>query len=91
MQKTKKVLRAERLVARNANGRVWQRLSGGSLESGSHFCVGASGGNLASVAMKMSSNLIYLEVFYIFITVCKDIAAVNLLLFNIKTIPQHQI
>jgi hypothetical protein len=32
---------------------------GGSLESGGRFCAGASGRNLASVAVKMFSHLIY--------------------------------
>jgi hypothetical protein len=32
---------------------------GGSLESGGRFCVGAFGRNLASVAVKVSSRLIY--------------------------------
>jgi hypothetical protein len=33
---------------------------GGGLESGSWFCAGASGRNLASAAVKMFSHLIYL-------------------------------
>jgi hypothetical protein len=63
---------------------VWRslRLAGdGSLESGSRFCVGAFGRYLASVAMKMFSNLIYCikkcYKFYAFNAICKDNAAIN--------------
>jgi hypothetical protein len=40
---------------------------GGSLESGGRFCVGAFGSNLASVAVKMFSHLIYFFFFRNFI------------------------
>jgi hypothetical protein len=54
---------------------------GGSLESGGRFCVGAFGRNLASVAVKMFSHLIYFKKeFYKFCTfnaICKYDAAVN--------------
>jgi hypothetical protein len=41
---------------------------GGSLESGGRFCVGAFGRNLASVAKKMFSYLIYfIKAFYKFL------------------------
>jgi hypothetical protein len=47
------------LAARNANESVVGSAFGGSLESGGRFCVGGFGRNLASVAVKMFSNLIY--------------------------------
>jgi hypothetical protein len=54
---------------------------GGSLESGGRFCVGAFGRNLASVAVKIFSHLIYfIRKFYKFCTfsaICKDNAAIN--------------
>jgi hypothetical protein len=54
---------------------------GGSLESGGRFCVGAFGRNLASVAVKIFSHLIYFKKkFYKFCTfnvLCKDNAAIN--------------
>jgi hypothetical protein len=54
---------------------------GGRLESGGPFCVGAFGRNLASVAVKMFSLLIYfIRTFYKFCTfnaICKDNAAIN--------------
>jgi hypothetical protein len=53
------------LAARNKNQTmvvpVVGSAFGGSLESGGRFCVGAFGRNLASVAMKMLSHLIYLK------------------------------
>jgi hypothetical protein len=43
--------------------RLWWGLAefvfGGRLESGGRFCGGAFGRNLASVAVKMFSNLVY--------------------------------
>jgi hypothetical protein len=49
------------LVARSANeAMVAESAFGGSLESGGRFCVGAFGRNLASVAVKIFSHLIYL-------------------------------
>jgi hypothetical protein len=40
---------------------------GGSLKSGGRFCVGAFGSNLASIAVKMFSHLIYfIKTFYKF-------------------------
>jgi hypothetical protein len=57
------------LVARNANETVVASAFGGSLESGCRFCVGAFGRNLASVAVKMFSHLIYfIKTFYKFLT-----------------------
>jgi hypothetical protein len=57
-------------------GRVWQ-----SLESGSWFCVGLFGRNLASVAMKMFSHSIYfIKTLYkscTFNAICKENAAIN--------------
>jgi hypothetical protein len=54
---------------------------GGSLESGGRFCVGAFGRNLASVAVKMFSHLIYfIKKFDKFCTlnaVCRDNSAIN--------------
>jgi hypothetical protein len=45
------------------------------VESGGRLCVGAFGGNLASVAVKMFSHLIYFIqtfcIFSIFIAICK--------------------
>jgi hypothetical protein len=67
------------LVARNANEAVVG--SGGSPKSGCRFYVGAFGRNLASVAVKMFSHLIYfIKKFYRFFTfdaICKDNAAIN--------------
>jgi hypothetical protein len=55
--------------------RVW------NMESGGLFCVGAFGRNLASVAVKMFSHLIYfLKKFYkccTFNAICRDNAATN--------------
>jgi hypothetical protein len=55
--------------------------SGGSLESGGRFCVGAFGRNLASVAVMMFSNLIYfIKTFYkccTFNAIFKDNVAIN--------------
>jgi hypothetical protein len=52
-----------------------------SLESGGRFCFGAFGRNVASVAVKMFSLLIYFikkfYKFYTFNTVSKDNAAIN--------------
>jgi hypothetical protein len=46
-----------------AHGGVWL-----SLESGGRFCIGAFGRNLASVAVKMFSHLIYfIKKFYKFL------------------------
>jgi hypothetical protein len=61
------------LVARNANKAMVVHMVGsefgGSLESGSLFLVGVFGRNLASVAVKMFSNLIYFKKeFYQFCT-----------------------
>jgi hypothetical protein len=60
----------------DAYGRVWR-----SIESGGRFCVGAFGRNLASVAVKMFSHLIYLikkfEKFCTFNAICEDNAAIN--------------
>jgi hypothetical protein len=54
---------------------------GGSLESGSRICVGAFGRNLASVAVKMFSDLIYfIKKFYkcySFNAIRRDAAAIN--------------
>jgi hypothetical protein len=51
------------------------------VESGGRFCVGVFGRNLASVAVKMFSHLIYFfQTFYKFCTfnvICKDNAAMN--------------
>jgi hypothetical protein len=70
------------LVARNANEVMVTSMVG----SGSQFCVGASGRNLASVAVKMSLHLIYFtKTFYKFCTsnaICKDNAAINCITFN---------
>jgi hypothetical protein len=53
----------------------------GSLESGGRFCIGAFGRNLASVAVKMSSHLVYfIKKFYKFCSfnaICKDNATIN--------------
>jgi hypothetical protein len=55
--------------------------SGGSLESGGRFCVGAFGRNVFSVAVKVFSHLIYFtKKFYNFRNlnaVFKDNAAIN--------------
>jgi hypothetical protein len=75
----------ETLVARNANEAMVAPMVGsafgGSLESSGRFCVGAFGRNLASVAVKMFSHLIYfMKKFYKFCTfntICKDNAAIN--------------
>jgi hypothetical protein len=67
------------VVVRNANEAMVG--FGGSLQSGGRFCVGAFGRNLASVAVKMFSHLIYFtKQFYKFCTfnaICKDNAALN--------------
>jgi hypothetical protein len=58
-------------------GRAWR-----SLESGGRFYTGAFGRNLASVAVKVFSNLVYLYRFFKCYTsgaICKDNAAMNLL------------
>jgi hypothetical protein len=71
------------LVARNLNEAVVAPVvgSGGSLESGGRFCVGAFGRNLASVVLKMFSHLIYfIKNFYklcTFSAICKHNAAIN--------------
>jgi hypothetical protein len=65
--------------------RLWWVLAksafGGSLESGGRFCVGAFGRNLASVAVKMFSRLMYfLKKFYkccTFNAIFKDNAVIN--------------
>jgi hypothetical protein len=59
---------------------VWRSLLlVGSLESGGRFCVGAFGRNVASVAVKMCSRLIYFVrkfyKFYTFNAICKGNAA----------------
>jgi hypothetical protein len=63
-----------------AHGRV-ESAFGGILESGGRFCVGAFGRNLASVAVKMFSHLIYfIKKFHTFCTfnaIFKDSAALN--------------
>jgi tRNA G26 N,N-dimethylase Trm1 len=64
-------------------GGVWRSLRSAdvwNLESGGRFFVGAIGRNLASVAVKMFSHLIYLrKTFYkrTFNAICKDNAAIN--------------
>jgi hypothetical protein len=61
----------------------WSLLLAGvwSLESGGRFCVGSFDRNLASVAVKMFSHLIYfVKKFYKFCTlnaICKNNAAIN--------------
>jgi hypothetical protein len=59
-----------------AYGAVWR-----TMESGSLFCVGASGRNLASVGVEMFSHLIYFlkkcDKFCIFNAICKDNTAIN--------------
>jgi hypothetical protein len=77
------------LVARNANEAMVEPMVGygrvcafgRSLESGDLFCVGAFGRNLASVAVKMFSLLIYfIKKFYKFCTfnmICKGNTAIN--------------
>jgi hypothetical protein len=65
--------------------RLWWGLAesafGGSLESGGRFYVGAFDRNLASVAVKMFSHLIYFskkfDKFCNFNAICKDIASIN--------------
>jgi hypothetical protein len=63
-------------LAESAFGRV--------LETGGLFCVGAFGRNLALVAVKMFSHLIYLKKkfykFCTFKTISKDKAATNLII-----------
>jgi hypothetical protein len=60
---------------------VWREYRVWSQESGSPFCVGAFGRNLASVAVKMFSHLIYfIKTFYnfcAFSVICKDNAAIS--------------
>jgi hypothetical protein len=76
------------LVARNANKAMVAPTAGSggvafrkSLQSGGRFCVGAFGRNLAPVAVKTFSHLIYVtKIFYKFCTfdaICKDNAAIN--------------
>jgi hypothetical protein len=67
-----------------AYGGVWRSLRLAefwSLESGGCFCIGAFGRNLASVAVKVFSHLIYfIKTFYkscTFNVICKDNAAIN--------------
>jgi hypothetical protein len=82
------------LISRNANEDMVSPLVvsdgyafGGSLESGSRFCLYASGISLASIALKMFSHLIFLyKDFYTFCpfyAICKDNAPI-VLLFNTK-------
>jgi hypothetical protein len=62
-----KVLTVATLVARNTND-DYGGAYGGSLESDGRFCVGAFGRNLASVVVKMFSQLIYfIQTFYKFL------------------------
>jgi hypothetical protein len=65
----------------DAYGGVWRSVFDRSLESGGQFCVGAFGKNLASVAVKMFSYLIYFtKKFYKFCSfnaICKDNAAIS--------------
>jgi hypothetical protein len=89
MRKILKVsMTAAIMEARNANEanfRLWWGLAesafSGSLESGSRFCVGPIGRNVASVTMKIFSHLIYfIKTFYKYCTfnaICKDNAAIN--------------
>jgi hypothetical protein len=76
------------LLARNVNEAMAVPMEGsafgGSLESGSWFCISAFGINLASVTVKIFSNLIYFTKkfykFYKFCTfnaICKDNAAIK--------------
>jgi hypothetical protein len=78
--------------------RIWWRLwwslaesaFGEILESGGRFCVGAFGRNLASVAVKMFSHLIYfIKKFYKFCTFNifhKDNAAINCITVQHKNV-----
>jgi hypothetical protein len=65
-------------------GGAWQSLCLAgvwNLESGSWFCVGSFGKNLAFVSVNMFSHLIYFikkcYKFFTFNVICKDNAAIN--------------
>jgi hypothetical protein len=62
---------------------------GGSLESGGRFCVPAFGRNLASVAVKMFSHLIYFAKncykFCTFNAICEDNFKINFITVQHKT------
>jgi hypothetical protein len=74
--------------------RLWWGLTesalGVSLESGSWFCVGAFGRNLASVTVKMFSHSIqFIKIFYKFCTfnaICKDNAVINFITVQHKKV-----
>jgi hypothetical protein len=83
------------LVARNENEAMVAPMvgSGGVCvlrESGGRFCVGAFGRNLASVAVKMFSHLIYSKnKFYTlcaFNAICQNYAAINCITFQHKKV-----
>jgi hypothetical protein len=75
--------------------RLWLGLAqfafGGSLDSGVRFCVGAFGRNLASLAVKFFSHLIYfVKNFYefcAFSAICKDNVAINCITVQHKKVP----
>jgi hypothetical protein len=76
-----------------AYGGVWWNLplaGVGILESGGRFSVGAFGRNLASVAVKMFSHIIYSRKkfykFFTFNSICKDNAAINCIIFQHKKV-----
>jgi hypothetical protein len=83
--------------------RLWWRLwwgqaelaFGGSLESGSWFLVGVFGRNLASVAVKMFSNVIYFEKefcqFCTFNAICKDNTAIHFITVKHKKVNSRQL
>jgi hypothetical protein len=84
MREKVKVLKVATLVARNTNEAMVAPMVGsafgGSLESSGQFCVGALGGNVASVAVKMFPHLIYSKKLYTFCTfnaIYKDSATIN--------------
>jgi hypothetical protein len=70
--------------------RLWwgvaESVFGGSLESGFWFCVAAFDRNLASVAVKVFSHLIYfIKIFYKFFTsnaICKENEEINCTTFQ---------
>jgi hypothetical protein len=85
------------LVAKNTNEATVALMmgSGGSLKSGGRFCVGTFSRNLASVAVKMFSHLIYfikkLYKFCTFNEIFKDNAAINSITVQHKKFYSRQI